>query len=94
MTNEEREIHELRKRLESLQRSKRERSKKPAKVSTAPKGRPSIPQADIKRARDLAKDFPIPDVALVTGISMTSLYRNGVKRKELDKEKALAVGRG
>lgn len=60
--------------------------KKPPKISK-PKGRPRLDQKRIQMAKDLAKTKPIPDVALIFGISKTTLYNYGITRKALNAEK-------
>lgn len=89
---EELRIRELRKELEDLQRSKRDKNKKaPTEKSGRGKGRPPIDAADLTAARALAKEYPINDVALVTGISRSSLYAKKISRRRVGPMLALAA---
>jgi hypothetical protein len=81
------EILLLRSRLERLQTLKRKTNKRtPPKKSERKRGRPPVCQVKLARARELAKDHPIPDVAEVVGISLRSLYDYGIKRYKLNAE--------
>jgi DNA invertase Pin-like site-specific DNA recombinase len=89
----EKEIRELRKRLEHLQAQKRKRQgSKKAKGNTR-RGRPRVDPKRIEVARALAKDYPILDVALTTGIGKTTLYEHGISRYRLEAE-ASQVAKG
>lgn len=88
MNKVDKEIEQLRARLSELQRSKHRTKLQAKPKSTKPKGRPRIDAAIITRARLLAMDYPIPDVALTLGIGLKTLYRYGIKRYKLDAEKA------
>lgn len=76
----EKEIEKHRKILSELQERKRKHNRPKSKKSLRPKGRPSIEPEKIQLALQLAKEFPITDVALQLGISMSTLYAKGVKR--------------
>ncbi|MET0753944.1 MAG: helix-turn-helix domain-containing protein [Pyrinomonadaceae bacterium] len=83
----DKEITEIRKRLIEMQRLKAKR-KPPKKVqSSRPRGRPQIDETILRRAKELAKGSPIPDVALKLSVSKSTLYRYGIKRKILNAEK-------
>lgn len=82
MTDLDKEIARHRKALNLLQEQKR-KSKRPKVKSERPRGRPSIDDSKIEQARELAKIFPITDVALQLEIGLTTLYRRGIKRYNL-----------
>ena len=87
MTDFEKEIAYHKKALAELQRLKAQ-SKLPKKIkSDRPRGRPRINEMKIKAARELAKNFPIRDVALRLGMASSTLYIYGIKRKILNAEK-------
>jgi hypothetical protein len=86
MTKENREnleIEHLRKQLSDLQRRKTQRKRCKRVPTGNPRGRRRIAAAKIETARQLAAEFPIPDVALMTNISKSTLYRNDIKRYKL-----------
>jgi DNA invertase Pin-like site-specific DNA recombinase len=87
-TAETEELAAMRKRIEEIQRNRRKRKRTPKAPGTPGRGRPKIDPKRVARAKILAKDFSIPDVALVTGVSMSTMYRKGIKRYRLDREAA------
>lgn len=78
-----REISQMRKRLEKLQRQERKTPRKAKPRSTKGRGRPPIDGLKIEAAKQLAKEYSIPDVALASGIAMSTLYVYGVKRYKI-----------
>lgn len=87
MDENDQELSILRRRLELLQRQKQKHKRHKVK-SNRPRGRPCIDPKRIEMARDLAREQPIPLVALKTGLALSTLYRYGIKRKILNNEKA------
>lgn len=79
-------IRELRAELSALQASKRRRVKAAVKKSTRRRGRPSVPAATLHLAKQLAFEFPIPDVARKLNIGLSTLYDHGIKRYRLNAE--------
>ena len=87
MTSDDREMAELRRRLAELQRRKAKKRPKRA-VSIRPRGRPRVPDERVENAKTLASEGnSIPDVALVTNISTATLWRRGIRRYRLNREK-------
>jgi len=80
----DKQIADLRQRLNRLHEQKRKRKRR--KKSERPRGRPPIEPARIKLAKDLAREYPIVDVALVTEMSVRTLYKYGIKRYKLNAE--------
>jgi hypothetical protein len=87
-TDLETEITKATKYLENLQRQKAKLKKPPKPKSDIPRGRPRVDPMKIKLARELAKKYPLPDVALSVGIGLKTLYRYNIKRFVLDMEMA------
>ncbi len=79
-------IRDLRAELSALQATKRRRAKAAAKTTTRRRGRPSVPAATLHLAKQLAFDFPIPDVARKLNIGLSTLYDHGIKRYRLNAE--------
>ena len=89
MNNLDKEFIDMQRRLTEMQRLK-VKAKSPKKVkSLRPVGRPRVNEKKIQRAKELAKDFPIADVALKVSISVSTLYRHGINRKILNAEKGM-----
>lgn len=81
------QIAKLRKELTELQRRKQKNKRPKAEKSLRPKGRPRITRDKILLAKKLARDFPITDVSNRLQISISTLYRYGIKRYLIDREK-------
>lgn len=87
MNENDKEIAYLRKRLDEMQRHKAKARRPPKVKSTRPQGRPPIDSKKLQIAKELAKDFPLADVAFKMDISRSTLYAYGIKRKVLNSEK-------
>ncbi len=81
------QIAKLRKELNELQERKRKNKRPKPEKSLRPKGRPRITANKILQAKTLAKDFPITDVANRLQVSISTLYRYGIKRYLIDRER-------
>jgi hypothetical protein len=84
----DKEILEARRKLTDLQEQKRKKHRKSKPKSDRGRGRPKTDARVIAKARILARDFPIPDVALTLGVGLQTLYDHGIKRYRLDAEAA------
>jgi hypothetical protein len=86
MNKVDKEMTDLWKRLDALQRHKA-KLRPPKKVkSFRPHGRPRIDEKIIEKAKELGQIYPLPFVAFKLDISMSSFYRYGIKRKILNAE--------
>jgi DNA invertase Pin-like site-specific DNA recombinase len=86
MMNFDEEVKKAEQRLQELKRQRAAAKRPPKPKSTRGRGRPSVDRARILLARKLARKHPITHVALVTGLSVATLYRNNIKRYVLDRE--------
>ncbi len=86
MTQFDREILEAEQRLQDLRRQRAAAKRPPKQKPLRGRGRPATDRAKIAVARKLAANNPIAHVALATGLSVATLYRNGIKRYVLDRE--------
>jgi hypothetical protein len=94
VTDLEKEILETRRILIEADRRKREektKEKEKLKLSARPRGRPTLEARLIERAKKLAQTKPLSEVALILGITRTSLYKYGISRKSIDEERAKKV---
>ena len=71
--------------LKKLRAEERER-KRIAKLSDRGRGREPIPAYLIEKARTMAQNKPLRDVALSLGISLRTLYNYKISREALNNE--------
>ncbi|MDQ2747819.1 MAG: hypothetical protein M3T96_11240 [Acidobacteriota bacterium] len=89
MTRIEKQILKSQIRIAKLkakaQKIKQREASKPEKAAR-PRGRPKLNPALIERAKELARNKPIADVAFKLGVSCRSLYNYGISRAALVKK--------
>ena len=87
MNDLDEEIAFWKERLKDLQRQKAKLKKPKPDKPRKPRGRPRIDGNIIAKAKELGQKMPLPTVALRLDVSLSTLYRNGIKREILNAEK-------
>ena len=88
MTRIEKQLEKARLKYKKLLEEKAEQKRLKALERKIPKkrGRKPLDEKIIEKAKEMARDKFLPDVALSLGVALRSLYNHGISRAKLNKE--------